>query len=137
MIFIPYMKKKLFEHVNGNQFKIISSKKLLKESTFETTIPKMDDNDPRFAPGQNEIPIELEYDETGSSRGARGSYGEPIEPDEPGDIDIGQAINTLTGQVVELTDDEKTNIEQELWEYLANQGPDEPDYPEPDNYDFR
>lgn len=114
------MKNKLFEHIGGNQFKILSNRNLLKEETFNTVLYKVDDEDPRFAPEQSEIPIEVEYYVTKASRGARGSFGEPLEPDEEGDVEIEKIYNGLTGQPIQVTNEELNDIEQKIWEDLAN-----------------
>jgi hypothetical protein len=59
--------------------------------------------------GDDDVPLELEisYDITKPSRGARGAHGEQLEPDEEGGIDIiavylipdAELLETLTEEI--------------------------------------
>ena len=58
-----------------------------------------------------EIEIEVEYEYSKATRGARDSFGAPEEPDEPESVEIIGA--TSDGKPFELTDEEKKMLEDE------------------------
>jgi len=79
-----------------------------------------------------EIPVEVDLDTTGPSRGAREhGTGLQLEPDDPGSVDVLGAYNEQTGEEVVLTPEEG----QQAVELFLNQEPDVPDYEPPDNDD--
>jgi hypothetical protein len=86
--------------------------------------------------GDQEIAVEVEYSHSAGSSGSRDSFGAPIEPDEPADVELG-AVTALDSDLeIELTPEEA----QEFYEKAADdlqENPSELDssYFEPDRYE--
>jgi hypothetical protein len=66
-----------------------------------------------------EIEIEVEYEYSKATRGARDSFGAPEEPDEPESVEIIGA--TSDGKPFELTDEETKAMEAEALDDVAAQ----------------
>lgn len=77
--------------------------------------------------GENykEFDLEITYNYIKGGRGQRDSYGVPIEPDDPGEIEIIKAIDTETKKSFDLTSSEEEHIIETLWNDLPD-----PDYRE-------
>lgn len=72
---------------------------------------------------EREFEIEITYYATKGSRGARDSFGVPLEPDEEPEIEIESVISVEDGCDIELTEKEQDKIKTTLWE-LRNEPPD-------------
>jgi len=102
------MKKKLFEHIGGNKFR-------LSESLTYKTIYNHPETD-------EEIPITIEYDYQPEYRGSREiGTGLQIEPDEPESIDI-ISIKDNNGNDVELSKADIQRIEDEIFHDVKSYG---------------
>jgi len=64
-----------------------------------------------------EIEIEVEFSMSKGSRGARGSFGEQMEPDEDPECEIESVKRLDNNQDIELTPDETAKIEEKCYEY--------------------
>ena len=65
----------------------------------------------------------IHYIATPYCRGARDSYGVPLEPDDEPDLEI-ELAETTDGEVFELTKDETETIEEEIWQHLLDKSED-------------
>lgn len=69
-----------------------------------------------------EVELELDCNYYPGCRGARDSCGgirgagPPLEPDDPPEIEILEAINVATGKKIDLTDDEEERVLEKLWQ---------------------
>lgn len=114
------MKKKLFENIGDNMFKL---RKHLNESVFDTTLtitnPETD--------VEEEVDVTVRYTAYAASRGARErETGVPLEPDEPASIEI-QSVKDSTGKEIDVSDSDLEQLESEISAADA--------YDEPDQYD--
>lgn len=78
--------------------------------------------------GEVEFEVDVTLDSTPPSRGHRGPYGELLEPDEPGSVEVISAERVDDGQPIELTPEE----EQEAVERFMDQSHDLPEREPPD-----
>lgn len=76
--------------------------------TFKCVLARGDDTD---------LAVEVLFDYLPASRGSRGFFGEPMEPDENETVEIVSATDT-DGQKVELTNGEVESLEAQAWEFL-------------------
>lgn len=110
------MKKKLFEHLGGNSFKLIK----------ESTLPSIETYiiDPVT---DEEIPVTVEYEYTPASRGSREpGTGLRLEPDESPSIDI-FSVKDEHGKVYHLTDSEEDRIVGLISDKIAGEESDDDD----------
>lgn len=101
------MKKKLFENIGNNMFKLRSN---LNESVLKTrmtlTNPKTGD--------ESDVDLTVTYTFTKSSRGERErGTGLQLSPDEESSIEI-ERVKDSTGQDVVLSDSELEQLENEI-----------------------
>lgn len=101
------MKKKLFENIGNNMFKLRSN---LNESVLKTrmtlTNPKTGD--------ESDVDLTVTYTFTKSSRGERErGTGLQLSPDEESSIEI-ERVKDSTGQDVVLSDSELEQLESEI-----------------------
>jgi hypothetical protein len=64
-----------------------------------------------------------------ATRGFRDKYGAPETPDDPAEIEIQSSYNEVTGELVELTDEEMEEVVNKGFEQIADM---ERDCPEPE-----
>ena len=62
--------------------------------------------------------ISVEYGYSKGLRGQRDSMGVPLEPDDDEAIEIIEV--TSSGQTIELSKAEESEIEEELWEHILD-----------------
>jgi hypothetical protein len=101
-------------------------------SQYKTTVTVGDD--------EQEVEISVQYTAYPFIRGARdGRYGPPIEPDDPGGIEI-EGIEVVGGDIsapgittasdgkryIELSEDQEDKLNEEIGEYLDDMS--HPDY---------
>ena len=117
------MKKKLFENIGNNTFKLRSN---LNESVLKTrmtlTNPKTGD--------ESDVDLMVTYTATKSSRGERErGTGLQLSPDDEGSIEI-ESVKDSTGQDVVLSDSELEQLKADIDERLSDA---HNDYDEPDD----
>ena len=117
------MKKKLFENIGNNMFKLRSN---LNESVLKTrmtlTNPKTGD--------ESDVDLTVTYTAPKSSRGERErGTGLQLSPDDEGSIEI-ESVKDSTGQDVVLSDSELEQLNAEIDERLSDA---HNDYDEPDD----
>ena len=104
------MKKKLFEHLGGNKFRLSESTSRVYKTTYNH--PETDE----------EIPITGEYDYYPEERGSRErGTGLQIEPDEPATVEI-TSVKDNTGNEVELSTNDIQRIEDEIFDDVKSYG---------------
>jgi hypothetical protein len=109
------MKKKLFEHVDGNQFKLLRKRQSLNESTFNTTLyryyedPTGGNND-----REEEIPVTVEFSYFPPERSSWDSPGYDAE------IEVVSVINSQTEQKLDTTKEEDKRLEMEIEKNIAS-----------------
>lgn len=79
---------------------------------------------------EKEIQVLCECKYTSGCRGYRDKYGAPETPDEPAEIEILSSVNEVTGDDVELTDEEMERVVEKGFEQVADMMTDIPDEPE-------
>lgn len=83
--------------------------------SFNTTIIRCNDNDEEI-----EYNLEVEFSYYKPQKGLKDSFGRPIEPDFPGDVEIERVMDIETGKNFELTSDEENDIYEELYDFVMN-----------------
>jgi hypothetical protein len=121
------MKKKLFENIGDNMFKL---RKNLNESVFDTTLtitnPETD--------VEEDVDVTVTYTYYPSSRGARErGTGLQLEPDEEATIDI-ESVKDSTGKEIDLSDSDLEQLQNDIFDRVADSYNDQDEY-EPDQYD--
>ena len=101
------MKKKLFENIGDNMFKL---RKNLNESVIDTTLtitnPETD--------VEEDIAVTVTYTYYPASRGARErGTGAPLEPDEDASIEI-ESVKDSTGKEIDVSDSDLKQLESEI-----------------------
>lgn len=123
------MKKKLFENIGDNMFKL---RKNLNESVFDTTLtitnPETD--------VEEEVDVTVTYTYYPASRGARErGTGLQLEPDEDASIDI-ESVKDSTGKEIDVSDSDLEQLEREISAASAyDDDGDDDDYKRDDQYD--
>ena len=122
-----HMKKKLFENIGDNMFKL---RKNLNESVFDTTLtitnPETD--------AEEEVDVTVTYTYYPASRGARErGTGAPLEPDEDESIEI-ESVKDSTGKEIDLSDSDLEQLQNDIFDRVADSYNDQDEY-EPDQYD--
>lgn len=101
------MKKKLFENIGDNMFKL---RKNLNESVIDTTLtitnPETD--------VEEDIAVTVTYTAYPASRGARErGTGLQLEPDEESSIEI-ESVKDSTGKEIDVSDSDLKQLESEI-----------------------
>lgn len=73
-----------------------------------------------------DVELEIEYNFYGGCRGARGAYGEPLEPDDAPEIEILKAINLETKE--DMLENLSTYDIEKIEEKIFNIESEPPDY---------
>jgi len=107
------MKKKLFENIGDNMFKL---RKNLNESVIKTkltiTNPETD--------VEEDVDITVTYTAYPASRGARErGTGLQLEPDEEATIDI-ESVKDSTGKEIDVSDSELKQLEKEISDAMSD-----------------
>ena len=79
-----------------------------------------------------DVPVEIEYTYYTGCKGTRGDYHEPLEPDDPEEVEINRVIWTTkdingTSIKIDVTDwiNESDNLAENILYGIESDGPDE------------
>jgi hypothetical protein len=121
------MKKKLFENIGDNMFKL---RKNLNESVIDTTLTITNSE----TDVEKEVDVTVTYTYYPASRGARErGTGAPLEPDEDASIEI-ESVKDSTGKEINLSDSDLEQLQNDIFDRVADSYNDQDAY-EPDQYD--
>jgi len=115
------MKKKLFENIGDNMFKL---RKNLNESVLKT---RMTLTNPKTG-AESDVDLTVTYTASPASRGARErGTGLQLEPDEEATIDI-ESVKDSTGKEIDVSDSELKQLEKEISDAISDAMSDADDY---------
>jgi len=117
------MKKKLFENIGDNMFKL---RKNLNESVLKT---RMTLTNPKTG-AESDVDLTVTYTATKSSRGERErGTGLQLSPDDEESIEI-ESVKDSTGKEIDVSDSELKQLEKEISDAMSDA---DDYYDEPDN----
>lgn len=67
-----------------------------------------------------ELPLDVNYTYSPPSRGLRGEYGEPLEPDEDESIEINDVLLKGTSIIHLLSVAEMNQLEKDIWQGIED-----------------
>jgi len=115
------MKKKLFENIGDNMFKL---RKNLNESVLKT---RMTLTNPKTG-AESDVDLTVTYTASPASRRARErGTGLQLEPDEEATIDI-ESVKDSTGKEIDVSDSELKQLEKEISDAISDAMSDADDY---------